>query len=63
MRKNTRVSTVLVVAGTLMSLAIGGCTMDIPETPYAFKHNINGDPLVPLTPDKVVTETETAAKQ
>lgn len=58
MRKNTRVSTVLVVAGTLMSLAIGGCTT-IPETPYSFKHSIYGDPLVPLTPDTAVTETAT----
>lgn len=62
MRKITRVSTVAVVAATLMSMTLGGCTT-VPEKPYSFKHSIFGDELVPLTPDKAVAETETAAKQ
>ena len=61
MRKITRDFTVAIVAGTLTSMPLSGCTSGGPEKPYSFKHSIFGDDLVPLSPDVVVSET--AAKQ
>jgi hypothetical protein len=56
MRKITRVSTVAIVAATLTGMTLSGCTTAVPEQPYSFKHSIFGDPLVPLSPDREVSE-------
>lgn len=56
MRKNTRVFTMAIVLATLMGVTLGGCTTGGLEKPYAFKHSIFGDDLVPLTPDQVTSE-------
>jgi hypothetical protein len=48
---------VSVVAVAVAVASVAGCTMNAPEAPYSFIHNIGGDPLVPLSPDKVVSES------
>ncbi len=40
------------MAALVLGVALSGCA-EIPEKPYSFKHSINGEDPVPMTPDKV----------